>query len=370
MNALVTLLPKSFVASVDSAVPVCSFDVAAKLSELRHALDVQPLNRVVLHVAEPLAFAGGSPEDIAEASTRVGVNLEFQTASSTHRIRTVCVEDTTQDWYQLLTTQYQLPATTPLLRLLIQQSNCFVIVDRGRAMAQMQTERDMARNGDLRANSNMGAGQMVAADYTMTPSIQFAQQTGGGGIGALVGMLNPYAGLVAGGMRKVDAATTLILVDGRSGVQVAISEGVASKKDFSFGAIVGGGGGAVGMGAWQSTPQGKVIAGAFMDAFNQMVQATRGYAAQRTGPNGLGTGGALGVSGANTPPTPVSIAQASAPLNIRSAQIRLAELTLYSGAIDGQAGAGTSGAIKKFQAIRGLPVSGVLDAATSAALSK
>ena len=74
---------------------------------------------------------------------------------------------------------------------------------------------------------------------------------------------------------------------------IAISEGVASKKDFSFGAIVGGGGGAVGIGAWQSTPQGKVIAGAFMDAFNQMVQATRGYAAQRTGPNGLGTGGAL-----------------------------------------------------------------------------
>ena len=282
------------------------------------------------------------------------------------------VEDTTQDWYQLLTTQYQLPATTPLLRLLIQQSGCFVIVDRGRAMAQMQSERDMARNGDLRAGSNMGAGQMVAADYTMTPSIQFAQQTGGGGIGAVVGMLNPYAGLIAGGMRKVEAATSLILVDGRSGVQVAISEGVASKKDFSFGAIVGGGGGAVGMGAWQNTPQGKVIAGAFMDAFNQMVVAARGYSVQTTGPNGLGTGGALAVAGSRTSAAPASAVPVpvAAPMTWRQAQIRLAELGLYSDAITGTGGPKTLAALKQFQTIRGLPSSGALDAATNTALSK
>ncbi len=280
------------------------------------------------------------------------------------------VEDTTQDWYTLLTTQYELPATTPLLRLLIQQSGCFVIVDRGRAMEQMQVERDMARNGDLRQGSNMGAGQMVAADYTMTPSIQFAQATGGGTVGAIVGMLNPYAGLVAGGMRKVEAATTLILVDGRSGVQVAFSEGVASKKDFSFGGLGVGGGAAVGMGAWQNTPQGKVIAGAFMDAFNQMTVAARGYSAQRTGPNGLGTGGALAVDGARTA-APVAASQpaaAAAPMTWREAQIRLAQLGLYSDAITGAPGPKTVAALKQFQTIRGLPASGVLDAGTLSAL--
>lgn len=278
------------------------------------------------------------------------------------------VEDTSQDWYQALTTQYQLPATTPLLRLLIQQSNCFVIVDRGRAMELMQAERDMARNGDLRGNSNMGGGQMVAADYTMTPSIQFAQATGGGAVGAILGFLNPIAGAVAGGMRKVEAATTLILVDGRSGVQVAISEGVASKKDFSFGAIAGGSGGVVGMGAWQNTPQGKVIAGAFMDAFNQMTIAARNYSAQRTGPNGLGTGGALGVDGART--SAPATAPAAVLMPVRQAQIRLAELNFYSGAIDGLAGAGMAKALSDFQRAKGLSVTGQLDMASSAALAR
>ena len=303
----------------------------------------------------------------AAGGNAVGASAQLERCSEPLGTLAV-VEDTTQDWYQLLTTQYQLPSTTPLLRLMIQQSNCFVVVDRGRALDAMHLERDLQRDGELRDGSNMGGGQMVAADYTLTPSIQFAQQTGGGGVGAVVGMLNPVAGLFAGGMRKIQAATTLILVDGRSGVQVAISEGVASKKDYSFGAIAGGSGGAAGIGAWQSTPQGKVIGGAFMDAFNQMVSASRNYAAQRTGPNGLGTGGALAVDGAPAAAAPAQVT--AAPLNAPQVQIRLAELELYSGAIDGQMGSGTLDALRKFQRVRGLPVSGQLDAATSAALAR
>lgn len=308
--------------------------------------------------------ARGPVSGSAAGSTAVNASAQLQRCEAPLGTLAV-VEDTTQDWYQLLTTQYQLPATTPLLRLLIQQSNCFVIVDRGRAMALMQGERELARQGELRENANMGAGQMVAADYTMTPSIQFAQATGGGAVGAVVGMLNPYAALVAGGMRKVEAATSLILVEGRSGVQVAISEGVASKQDFSFGALGGGGGGVVGMGAWQNTPQGKVIAGAFMDAFNQMVLAARNYQAQQAGPQGLGSGGALAVEGARVaPPAPVRA------MTLRQAQIRLAEDSYYSGPIDGLAGAGTTRAISAFQNEQGLTVTGKLDAPTIAALAK
>jgi hypothetical protein len=275
------------------------------------------------------------------------------------------VEDTQQDWYQLLTTQYQLPSTVPLLRLMIQQSNCFVVVDRGRGLDAMQTERDLRDSGELRAGSNYGGGQMVAADYTLTPSIQFAQQTGGGAVGALVGMVSPIGGLIAGGRRKIEAATTLIMVDGRSGVQVAIAEGVASKKDFSFGAIGGGSGGGLGVGAWQSTPHGKVIAGAFMDSFNQLVQATRSYSAQRT-QNALGTGGALTVQGST--PAPAPVAAAAPAMSWNQVQSKLKSLGLYAGAIDGQVGTGTLSALRQFQRIRGLPESGALDAATLAAL--
>lgn len=42
------------------------------------------------------------------------------------------VEDTNAPWYVMLTQQRHLGPTTPVLKLLIQQSNCFVVVDRGR----------------------------------------------------------------------------------------------------------------------------------------------------------------------------------------------------------------------------------------------
>lgn len=278
-------------------------------------------------------------------------------------------EDTQSEWYQQLTSQYQLPSTVPLLRLLIQQSNCFVIVDRGAGLEMMQRERALQQGGELRGGSNMGGGQMVAADYIMRPSIQFAQQTGGGAAGAIVGMFSPVAGAIAGGMRKIEAATTLILIDGRSGVQIAISEGVASKRDFSWGAIAGGGGGAVGIGAWQNTPEGKIIAGAFMDSFNQMVSAARNYQAQSTG-GALGTGGALQTDSTGYNPQSGGGQGGAAPvsMSVREAQQKLQALGLYRGTIDGIAGGGTADALRNFQRIRGLPVTGQLDAATASAL--
>ena len=63
------------------------------------------------------------------------------------------VEDTTAPWYGILTGQYRLGSTTPVLKLLIQQSNCFVVVERGRAMGNMMQERELAKSGELRANS-------------------------------------------------------------------------------------------------------------------------------------------------------------------------------------------------------------------------
>jgi hypothetical protein len=48
------------------------------------------------------------------------------------------------------------------------------------------------------------------------------------------------------------------------------------------------------LGGYQSTPQGKVIAAAFMDGYNNMVIALRNYRAQEV-QGGLGKGGTLKV---------------------------------------------------------------------------
>ncbi|HEV7915234.1 MAG TPA: CsgG/HfaB family protein, partial [Albitalea sp.] len=137
------------------------------------------------------------------------------------------VEDQNAPWYATLRS-YKLGSTVPVIRMMIQQSNCFVVVERGGAMQNMRAERDLDKTGEMRAGSNFQKGQMVAADYTMSPSIQFSQNTGGGRAG-LAGFL-PGAGLlaaVAGSMKTNEASTTLIMIDNRSGVQLAAAEGSA-----------------------------------------------------------------------------------------------------------------------------------------------
>jgi len=231
------------------------------------------------------------------------------------------VEDQTSPWYYQLTREYKLTSTVPLIRLLVQQSNCFVVVERGRAFNQMQGERALQQSGELRQGSNFGQGQMVAADYSLNPMITFSQRDTKGLGGALA--VIPYAGAfgaLAGGVRTSEASTTLTLVDNRSGVQLASAEGAASNTDFNlFGAGFGGGGGA-GLGGYTNTPEGKVLAGAFADAYNRLVQSVRNYKAQEV-KGGLGAGGQLGVQGGTTPasqalspnPTPAPAAAKPAP---------------------------------------------------------
>ncbi len=215
-------------------------------------------------------------------------------------------EDQQARWYYQLRNEYKLESTVPLIRLLVQQSNCFVVVERGRAMRNIMQERALEQSGEMRSGSSFGKGQLVAADYTMDPMITFSSgDTGGiggalGSLGGLFGSAGSVIGAVAGSLKFREAATTLTLIDNRSGVQLAAAEGAASKTDFgAWGGVFGSGGGA-GLGGYTKTPEGKVLAGAFADAYNQLVKAVKNYKAQEV-EGGLGTGGALGVQGGSTP---------------------------------------------------------------------
>ena len=216
------------------------------------------------------------------------------------------VENQDAGWYTILRNEYKLPPTSNLLRLLVQQSNCFVVVERGAAgMRAMSRERELMQSGEMRGGSKFGGGQMVASDYGMSPEIIFSEGNTGGMGGALGGLIGGRGGSVLGalaaGTKTREASTMLTLVDNRSGVQVAASEGSASKTDFGgFGALGGAFAGA-GLGGYQNTPQGKVITAAFMDAYNQMVRALRQYKAQSVQGQGLGGGGRLGVDGGVAP---------------------------------------------------------------------
>jgi len=205
------------------------------------------------------------------------------------------VEDQQQDWFRYLTADLRLPSTIPVIRLLVQQSNCFVLVERGRAMGNMLQERALMQASELRKGNDFGKGQLVAADYTLNPSINFAQGNAAG-LGALLGAFGgkaAVAGALVSGLKFKKAATILTLIDNRSGVQLASAEGQGRKTDFGLG-LFGGSGGIGGLGGYSNTPEGKVIAAAFADAYNHMVASLREYHAQDVD-GGLGNGGTLKV---------------------------------------------------------------------------
>lgn len=249
-----------------------------------------------LATAPSLGGNKGTVSGAAGGGTAEGENSALEKCTET--LGTLAIdEDTSAPWYRTLS-EYRLGSTVPVLRLMIQQSNCFVIVERGKALNNMMREREFARGEESRAGSNFQKGQMVAADYTMSPSIQFSGKTGGGG-GGLGGFGGGIIGMVAGSVSRNEASTTLLLVDNRSGVQISAAEGTAGNFDFgvfgaAFGGSLGGGGG-----GYAKTPEGKVITAAFADSFNQMVKALRNYKAQMV-KGGLGTGGRLGVQGGDT----------------------------------------------------------------------
>ena len=175
--------------------------------------------------------------------------------------------------------QYGLRSPLPLLRIYIQQSGCFTVVERGVAMQNLQQERALASQGQLRGGSNVGGAQMVAADFVMTPNVIFAADTGGGGgsLGGLgrLGGLGSLVGAVAGGLKFKEASTSLIVADVRSGVQVAAAEGSAKKTDFAFGAVGWGWTGWAGVGGYTSTPEGKLVASSLLDNYNNVVKEIR-----------------------------------------------------------------------------------------------
>ena len=171
--------------------------------------------------------------------------------------------------------RYKLQSPVGLIRMMIQQSNCFIVVERGAGMQNAMQERQLAQGGQTRAGSNMGGGQMVTADYVLTPSVVFSEGNAGGIGGGLASRLGGGIGAIAGGLKFKEAQTSMLLADTRTTVQVAAAEGSTKKADLRLGAgLFGGGFGAAG-GGYGNTNEGKIIAAAFMDNYNKLVTAVR-----------------------------------------------------------------------------------------------
>ncbi len=172
-------------------------------------------------------------------------------------------------------TQYELGAPSSLIKVFVAKSGCFKLVDRGAGMDALKREQELAAGGDLQRGSNVGAGQVKAADYVIIADIANADENAGGSAaGAAAGaVIGGRLGGALGGVRtkRVEAQTVLTVMNVRTSEIDAVAEGSASKKDISFLAGAGYGfGGAVG-GGYEDTEIGKVVTYAFLDAYRQIV---------------------------------------------------------------------------------------------------
>lgn len=172
-------------------------------------------------------------------------------------------------------TQYNLAAPQKLLKAMVQKSGCFNLVDRGAGLNAAQTERNIGGNLGLQRGSNVGQGQIKAADYVLVAEVQASDSNAGGGAvaGAVGGLIGGRVGGLVGGIktRKLEANTVLSLTNVRTTETVAVQEGYAVKSDIGWGAGGGFGfAGAVG-GGYEDTEIGRIVTLAFIDSYTKLV---------------------------------------------------------------------------------------------------
>jgi hypothetical protein len=252
---------------------------------------VTPGGGVVSTGSSPTAATGA-----AAGGTSAGANPNLQRCNEP--LGTLAVDDGRgKEWYASFGQATKVTTIEPLIRLAVQQSNCFVITSIGnqRTDSKLQGITDQQRNsGEFRAGSNQQRGQRVAADYFLEPQIIIDNSSTGKVAGALGGLLGSRIAGISGALESKASVVTLTLFDIRSSVQLSISEGNSTATNFGAALGAFGGGAAGGLSGFSQTPEGKATVAAFVDAYNNMVVSLRNYKAQEV-KGGLGTGGVLKV---------------------------------------------------------------------------
>ena len=232
----------------------------------------------------------------AGGATSVNANPSLERCDAP--LGTLAVDDGRgKEWYASFGAATKITTIEPLIRLAVQQSNCFVITSVGnnRTESKMSAITDKQRNsGEFRAGSKQQKGQRVAADYYMEPSIIIDNDATGQLMAGVGGLFGSVGSLVGGAMQSKASVVTLSMFDIRSGVQISISEGNATATNFGAAMGAFGGGAVAGLGGFSRSPEGKATVAAFMDAYNNMVISLRNYKAQEV-KGGLGRGGQLKV---------------------------------------------------------------------------
>src|SRR5689334_2531792 len=219
----------------------------------------------------PIAMTPVSAASISEKTAEA----QSQIPMCSKRIGALAVREPDQRWWEPL----GLESPEALLKLFVRQSGCFTLVDRGKGFEMAQQERALAAGGTLQGGSNIGGGQVRAADYILVPDIVSKNRNAGGtNIGGLLGgFMGGFAGAVVANINisSKTADVVLTITNVRTSEQEVIAEGHGSKTDVGFGGGLGGFGvgafGAAGASTYQNTAIGQVVTLAYIDAYTKLV---------------------------------------------------------------------------------------------------
>jgi hypothetical protein len=213
------------------------------------------------------AFAASISDKTAEKQSQI--------PTCSHKIGTLAIREPDTRWWEGL----GLESPEALLKLFVRQSGCFTLVDRGKGFEMAQQERALASGGALQGGSNIGGGQVRAADYILVPDIVSKNGNASGtNVGGLLGgFMGGFAGALVANINisSKTADVLLSVTNVRTSEQQAMAQGHGSKTDVGFGGGLGGFGvgafGAAGAGTYQSTAIGQVVTLAYIDAYTKLV---------------------------------------------------------------------------------------------------
>ena len=211
-----------------------------------------------------------------------------------------------------------LDSPLPMLREMLAQSNCFLVVDR---------RTDQGR---------------TTAQYVVTPNVVFAaeEEEAVAEDSDVLSKIGNFFAQSEGPMKVRQAQTNLFLNESRGGARAAASEGSAKVADFGGrdGVRDWGGGafGADGLGGYGSD-EGTLIAAAFVDAHNKLVEQVR-------------------VNRATVPPE--TRGERGNKALVTAIQRELKARGYYNASVDGLYGSRTRGAITQYQQKNDLPLDG------------
>ena len=183
------------------------------------------------------------------------------------QIGTLAIVEPENQWWR----EFNLGSPEAILKVFVQQSGCFALVNRGRSMQSRAMERAMAEQGELQAGSNSAAARSRRPIISSSPTSSRPTRIGrrrigaaAGALGGLFGGAGRFVDAIAGGInvKKGEANVTLSVVNARTTEEKLSSTAIPASATLAGAPAVAPAGGAVSTGrrhGYQNTEIGQVI---------------------------------------------------------------------------------------------------------------